>query len=116
VPIYVGGVSDAALRRATALGDGWMGSGNAPEEVPALLTRLRELRKRAGREAEPFTPIVPLKAQLDRDLLRRMEEEHGLTDTVSYPFQFVLGPTSPLEKKLDFLKQSAEALMGRSER
>lgn len=113
VPIYVGGVSEAALRRAATLGDGWMGSGNAPEEVPAVLARLRELRKRAGREADPFTPIVPLKAQLAPDLLRRLEEQHGLTQTVSYPFQFALGPTSPLEKKRDFLKRMADELVSK---
>lgn len=111
VPIYVGGVSDAALRRATTLGDGWMGSGDAPEDVPALLSRLRELRKRAGREADPFTPIVPLKAALDRELLQRMEDA-GLTDTVSYPFPFVLGPRSSLDQKRDQLKRMAEALLG----
>jgi probable F420-dependent oxidoreductase len=113
VPIYIGGTSEAALRRAATLGDGWMGSGNLPEEVPGVLARLRELRKRAGREAEPFTPLVPLKAQLEPGLLRRMEEQHGLTDTVNYPFQFALGPTSPLEKKRDFLKRTAEQLLGR---
>jgi probable F420-dependent oxidoreductase len=113
VPIYMGGASDAALRRATVLGDGWMGPGNLPEEVPAVLARLRELRKRAGREADPFTAIVPLKAALDRDLLRRMEEQ-GVTDTVSYPFPFALGPASPLEKKRDHLMRTAEALLGRA--
>ena len=113
VPIYVGGTSEAALRRSATLGDGWMGSGNLPEEVPAVLARLRELRKRAGREADPFTPIVPLKAQLEPGLLRRMEEEHGLTETVSYPFQFALGPTSPLEKKRDFLKRMADELVSK---
>lgn len=110
VPIFVGGVSGAALRRAATLGDGWMGSGNTPEEVPEVLARLRELRKRAGREEDPFTPIVPLKAKLDRDLLRRMEEQHGVAHTVNYPFQFALGPTSTLEKKRDFLKRMADEL------
>ncbi|HBZ72881.1 MAG TPA: LLM class F420-dependent oxidoreductase [Deltaproteobacteria bacterium] len=111
VPLYVGGVSEAALRRAATLADGWMGAGNTPEEVPEILARLRELRKKAGREKDAFTPIVPLKAKLDRDLLRRMEGDYGLLHTVSYPFQFALGPTSPLEKKRDFLRRMADELM-----
>jgi probable F420-dependent oxidoreductase len=113
VPIYVGGVSEAALRRAATLGDGWMGSGNTPEEVPGVLGRLRALRKEAGREKDPFTPIVPLKARLDVDLLRRMEQEHGLGETVSYPFQFALGPTSTLSQKQEFLRRTADELVAK---
>ncbi len=113
VPIYIGGVSDAALRRAARLGDGWMGSGNVPEEVPGILDRLRALRREYGREAEPFTPIVPLNARIDVDLLRRMEQEHGLTETVSFPFQFALGPTSTLQQKRDFLRRMADELVAK---
>ena len=112
-PIYVGGVSDAALRRAARLGDGWMGSGNTPEEVPGVLARLRALRRECGREHDPFTPIVPLKARLDLDLLRRLEQEHGLTQTVSYPFQYALGPTSTLAAKRDFLRRTADELVSK---
>lgn len=113
VPIYVGGVSEAALRRAARLGDGWMGSGNAPDEVPGILGRLRALRREYGRERDPFTPIVPLNARIDADLLRRMEQEHGLTETVSFPFQFALGPTSTLDRKRDFLRRMGDELVAK---
>lgn len=112
-PIYIGGVSDAALRRAARLGDGWMGSGNVPDEVPGVLARLRALRRECGRENDPFTAIVPLKARLDLDLLKRLEQEHGLTETVSYPFQYALGPTSTLAAKRDFLRRTADELVSK---
>lgn len=112
-PIFIGGVSEAALRRAARVGDGWMGSGNTPEEVPGVLARLRALRREYGREHEPFTPIVPLKARLDLDLLRRMEQEHGLTESVSYPLQFALGPRSTLAAKRDFLRRMADELVSK---
>ena len=37
IPIYFGGAAPAALRRTARVGDGWIGTGNTPEEVPAVL-------------------------------------------------------------------------------
>jgi probable F420-dependent oxidoreductase len=46
-PIWVGGSSSAALRRAAALGDGWLPQGDTREQMPAQVRRLVELRARA---------------------------------------------------------------------
>ena len=40
IPILIGGHSDAALRRAARLGDGWLHGGGDLAELPALLARL----------------------------------------------------------------------------
>ncbi|MGE0228718.1 MAG: TIGR03619 family F420-dependent LLM class oxidoreductase [Dehalococcoidia bacterium] len=53
-PIIIGGESAPAMRRAAVLGDGWIGLGATPEEARAHVERLTELRRRAGRESEPF--------------------------------------------------------------
>ena len=45
IPVLIGGHSDAALRRAARLGDGWMHGGGDPAELPRLLARLAELRR-----------------------------------------------------------------------
>jgi probable F420-dependent oxidoreductase len=42
-PVWVGGSSDAALRRALRFGDGWYGSGADATEVTDVRRRLREL-------------------------------------------------------------------------
>jgi alkanesulfonate monooxygenase SsuD/methylene tetrahydromethanopterin reductase-like flavin-dependent oxidoreductase (luciferase family) len=44
VPILVGGHSEAALRRAAMLGDGWLHGGGDAEELAHLLDRLRKIR------------------------------------------------------------------------
>jgi probable F420-dependent oxidoreductase len=48
VPVYVGGLSDAALRRA-ARNDGWISDLHTTEELAAICGRLREYRTELGR-------------------------------------------------------------------
>lgn len=50
-PIWIGGSSDAALRRAAAYGDGWLASMVQPDEFPAAGARLDELAARQNRPA-----------------------------------------------------------------
>jgi Luciferase-like monooxygenase len=55
LPIWVAGSSPAALARAAERGDGWLPDGPPQGGMSAAIARLRELRDRAGRTAEPFT-------------------------------------------------------------
>ncbi len=103
IPIYVGGVSPAALRRA-ARNDGWLGAGCHPAEVPALLERLRSLRKENGLESEPFETIVAVTAPPDVDLFRRLADA-GATAMISYPWAFSIGPGSSLDAKRQALER-----------
>jgi alkanesulfonate monooxygenase SsuD/methylene tetrahydromethanopterin reductase-like flavin-dependent oxidoreductase (luciferase family) len=98
VPIYVGGLSPAALRRAARLGDGWIGTGQTPEEAVRLVAELRRLRAAAGRAEEPFETIVPLVVPPEPALLRTLEDA-GVTSTTVWPFTYTLGPTSTLAQK-----------------
>ncbi|WOT35457.1 TIGR03619 family F420-dependent LLM class oxidoreductase [Streptomyces coeruleorubidus] len=54
VPLWVGGSSPAALRRAALKGDGWLPQGDPRDRLPAQIARIRELRERAGASG-PFT-------------------------------------------------------------
>ncbi|OLZ71603.1 LLM class F420-dependent oxidoreductase [Streptomyces sp. IMTB 2501] len=54
VPLWVGGSSPAAVRRAALKGDGWLPQGDPRERLPAQIARLRRLREEAGAEG-PFT-------------------------------------------------------------
>ena len=46
IPIWIGGNSGAALRRAVALGDGWHGIRKTPTELEPIVERLRRDRPR----------------------------------------------------------------------
>jgi alkanesulfonate monooxygenase SsuD/methylene tetrahydromethanopterin reductase-like flavin-dependent oxidoreductase (luciferase family) len=53
IPIIVGGRSDAAIRRAGRLGDGWLGVWNSPRRFAAAVQMAAEEAARAGRPDPP---------------------------------------------------------------
>jgi probable F420-dependent oxidoreductase len=53
VPLWVGGSSPAAVRRAALKGDGWLPQGDPRAKLPAQIERIRRLRQEAGIEG-PF--------------------------------------------------------------
>jgi probable F420-dependent oxidoreductase len=55
LPIWVGGSSPVALRRAAESGDGWLPAGPPEGGLSAGIARLHELRLQAGRADVPFT-------------------------------------------------------------
>jgi probable F420-dependent oxidoreductase len=71
-PILFGGESPAALRRAAALGDGWVGVSHSPDSIRPLIAALRDHLDAAGRDASGFEITVGAAAgvRLDRDTVR----------------------------------------------
>ncbi|WP_316749441.1 LLM class F420-dependent oxidoreductase [Streptomyces herbicida] len=54
IPLWVGGSSPAAVRRAALKGDGWLPQGDPRDRLPAQIAELKRLRAEAGIEA-PLT-------------------------------------------------------------
>jgi len=66
-PIWVGGRSDAALRRTARFGDGYVGYMLSPESFTDRMGRIRELAKDAGRGTTPIAAALMTFAALDDD-------------------------------------------------
>lgn len=110
--ILVGGHSEAALARAARLGDGWMHAGGDPAEMERMITRLRELRRAHGREAEPFAIHVISMDAYSLDGVRRLEDI-GVTDViVGFRKAYEIDRT-PLEKKLGAIRRYGETIIAK---
>jgi len=112
-PIYFGGISEPAMRRAARIGQGWFGTGNTVEQATELLDRLHGYRRECGTDGEPFDALVPLAGAPDTDLFARLEEEHGMTSTTALPFLYTLGPGSTLQQKRDSMMRFGETFIRR---
>jgi probable F420-dependent oxidoreductase len=85
IPVLVGGDSDAALRRAARLGDGWIGNRIYTEEqFDVVLTSLRRWLDEYGRTG-PFEIIAPLAVLPDADTYRHFAAK-GVTGTMAAPW------------------------------
>jgi probable F420-dependent oxidoreductase len=113
IPILVGGHHDAALRRAARL-DGWMhGGGNSPEELDALIAKVKRYREEEGKTG-PFEIHVISMDAYTVDGIKRLEDK-GVTDAiVGFRYPYIKGPdTEPLEKKIRHLERYAEKVMAK---
>jgi alkanesulfonate monooxygenase SsuD/methylene tetrahydromethanopterin reductase-like flavin-dependent oxidoreductase (luciferase family) len=67
VPIWFGGSSPAARRRAASSGDGWIPLFLTPDDYAAALSELRREAEDAGRDPDAVTPGVVVFARVGDD-------------------------------------------------
>ncbi|WCO65579.1 TIGR03619 family F420-dependent LLM class oxidoreductase [Iamia majanohamensis] len=109
VPVFVGGLSEPALRRA-ARHDGWISDLASTEETAASCRRLAELREEAGRADAPFTVMASLNDAADAEGFARAGEV-GVTDILTMPWAYYHGFTDDLEAKVDGLERFAAEVL-----
>lgn len=106
IPIWVGGLSDVALRRA-ARHDGWVGDMTSTDDAIDIARRLRALREESGRADEPFEVVLALTDALAPDDFARAAEG-GVTLTMTMPWMYYCGQQAPLQDKLDGIRRFGE--------
>ena len=92
IPILIGGHTERAMRRAAAIGDGWLGLDYEPDELRSILTRLHEFRAAAGRDHLPFEIATGVRAKPEPELCSELAEL-GVTTLLTSAFGF--GRTDP---------------------
>jgi probable F420-dependent oxidoreductase len=78
IPIVIGGVSRAAIRRAARLGDGWQPLGMSPEALGQGMATLREEARACGRDASKIPISIAMsmaKARAGRHALGTTPDE-----------------------------------------
>ena len=85
IPIYVGGDSSVALRRAARVGDGWIGTLYKPAEAEAKVAELKGYLAAEGREDDEFEIVLSVLARDDLELYRHMAGL-GVTGIIHAPW------------------------------
>lgn len=112
VPIYVGGESAAALRRAARVGDGWVSVLHTTAELRDFVVRLRTLRTAYGRDHLPFEVCVSCSDAFDLDGYRRLEDA-GVDAILTVPWLLYGGDATGLDTKRAGLERFAETVIAR---
>lgn len=103
IPVYVGGLSEAALRRA-ARNDGWIGDLINTERALEAVGKLRELRREKGLTMDDFTILTPLTDAFTTADYRRAEDA-GISGIITMPWMFYSGPDASLDDKIDGMQR-----------
>ena len=103
IPVYVGGLSETALRRAARY-DGWIGDLINTDRAIAAAARLRELRIENGLSVDDFTILTPLTDAFTIADYQRAEDA-GIHGIITMPWMFYTGPDATLSEKVDGMKK-----------
>ncbi len=103
IPVYVGGLSDIALRRA-ARHDGWIGDLITTDQALERIATLRRIRAENGSDMAGFEAITPLSDAFTPEHYARAEAG-GVTGIITMPWMFYSGPAATLEQKIDGMRR-----------
>jgi alkanesulfonate monooxygenase SsuD/methylene tetrahydromethanopterin reductase-like flavin-dependent oxidoreductase (luciferase family) len=103
IPIYVGGLSEVAFRRA-ARHDGWIGDLIKTDRAIAAAGRLLELRAENGLPLDGFTILTPLTDAFTIADYQRAADA-GITGILTMPWMFYAGPDATLAEKVDGMRR-----------
>ena len=111
IPIWVGGISDAALRRA-ARNDGWLSDLQSTAEIEACIDKVRRFRAEQGRASEPFDVMASASDAFTLDGYRRLAKG-GVTHVLTLPWIFTHGDTKVLREKKDGMRRFADDVIAK---
>lgn len=111
IPVYVGGVSDIAIRRA-ARNDGWIGIYHTVDETRTIMERIRKAREQAGTLDRPFRAMLAVLAEPTPELCERLEG-WGVTDLLGAPWMTNIKAMTAPGPSLEEMVESVAGFAGR---
>lgn len=114
LPIFIGGHSDAAFKRAARF-DGFMFAGGGPDDLAGPIAAINTARAEAGTAGRPFRIFATAMGDFSADTIKRMEDL-GVTDMpVAFRNLYAVEEDSqPLEAKIDDMKRFADTVMAKA--
>jgi probable F420-dependent oxidoreductase len=110
IPIWVGGISDAALRRA-ARNDGWLSDLQSSAEIETCIDTVRRYRAELG-QPEVFDVMASASDAFTLEGYRRLAKS-GVTHVLTLPWVFTHGDTKVLREKKDGMRRFADDVIAR---
>jgi probable F420-dependent oxidoreductase len=110
IPIWIGGISEAAMRRAARLGDGWVTDLQTSAEIIDCVDRINAWRREYGRDHLPFDVMATPSDAWNVDGYKRLADA-GVTHILTMPWPFYHGETDDLDKKIDSVKRYADDII-----
>ncbi len=112
IPIWIGGISDPAMRRAARLGDGWVTDLQTSEDIIRSIARIQGWRREYGREDLSFDVMATPSDAWTVDGYKRLADA-GVTHILTMPWPFYHGETDELDKKIDGVKRYADDIVAK---
>ena len=103
IPVYSGGLSDIALRRAARL-DGWIGDLITLDQAIERVEKVRALRAEKGLGMDGYTVVTPLADAFLPEHYERAAQA-GIDGIITMPWVFYCGPDAPVSEKIDGMRR-----------
>ena len=107
VPIWVGGISQAAQRRAATLADGWISDVHTVDEIGEIVAAIRTLREDSPRAGAPLSVLAAVTDAYTIDGYRRLEEA-GATHVQTLPWTLYGLSGATLEERCEGIARFGE--------
>lgn len=103
IPIYSGGLSDIALRRAARL-DGWIGDLITLDQAIERVERVRALRAEKGLGMDGYRVVTPLADAFLPEHYERAAAA-GIDGIITMPWVFYCAPDASVSDKIDGMRR-----------
>ena len=103
IPIYSGGLSDIALRRAAGL-DGWIGDLITLDQAIERVEKVRALRAEQGLGMDGYRVVTPLADAFLPEHYERAAAA-GIDGIITMPWVFYCAPDASVSEKIDGMRR-----------